>query len=98
MDLEIDLRDLRRTIDRIFDHLERDLQIRSVKLAEDNYWDSPEAERYDFSKSPREWHSGQLYDDWHFLSKILEDDERAVAYMLVHAAPLLRYIGESIKK
>lgn len=44
---------------------------------------------------PTELNVGQLHDDWRLLTKIANRDE-AVAYMLIHLAPLLRYIGEEV--
>ena len=51
---------------------------------------------YDLTKDPIEFGHGQLSHDWEFLSSILKDKELAVALMLIHAAPILHYIGEEI--
>jgi hypothetical protein len=96
MDVEIKLSELRLVINRILDHIEHDLGRESVKLDQDNYWDVADVERYDFTKSPENFGHGQLYDDWEFLSSILKDKDQAVALMLLHVAPLLRYIGEEV--
>ena len=94
MALEINISELRLVINRILDHIEHDLGHASVKLDEDDYWDVADEERYDFTKSPENFEHGQLHDDWEFLSSILKDKDQAVALMLIHAAPLLRYVGE----
>jgi hypothetical protein len=96
MDVEIKVSELRIVINRILDHIEHDLGRASVKLDQDSYWDVANAERYDFTKSPESFEHGQLQDDWDFLSSILKDKDQAVALMLFHVAPLLRYIGEEV--
>ena len=96
MAVEIKLSELRTVVNRILDHIEHNLGRTSVKLDQDSYWDVASGERYDFTKSPENFEHGQLQDDWEFLSSILKDKDQAVALMLIHAAPLLRYLGEEV--
>jgi len=96
MPIEINITELRLVVNRILDHIERDLGHATVRLSEDNYWDAADEERYDFTKCPKNFEHGQLSDDWEFLSSILRDKDQAVALMLIHAAPLLRRIGEQV--
>ena len=96
MAVEIKLSELRLVINRILDHIEHDLGHSSLQLEQDDYWDVANEERYDFTKSPQNFEHGQLHDDWEFLSSILGDKDQAVAFMLVHAAPLLKSIGEQV--
>jgi hypothetical protein len=96
MDVEIKVADLRLVICRILDHIEQDLGHASLALDQDDYWDVVDDERYDFTKSPTNFEHGQLRDDWEFLSSIIKDKDQAVSLMLIHAAPLLRRIGEQI--
>lgn len=96
MVVEIKLSELRLVINRILDHIEHDLGRASVSLDQDDYWDVADEERYDFTKSPQNFEHGQLHDDWEFLSSILNDKDQAVALMLIHAAPLLRCVGEEV--
>jgi hypothetical protein len=96
MAVEIKIAELRLVMNRIFDHIEHDLDIVSLELDEDSYWDVADVERYDFSKSPEGFGHGQLQDDWGFLSSIVDDKDQAVSLMLIHAAPLLRRIGEQV--
>jgi len=93
MDLEIKIADLREVTNRIFEHIEKDLKLDVVRLTEDYYWDVPSDRLYDMANRPAELDTGQLYDDWEFLSHILQDEDQAVSLMLIHLAPLLRYIG-----
>jgi len=96
MAVEINVSDMRTVINRILDHIEKDLGYMSVKLSQDDYWDVAEVERYDFTKSPNNYVAGQLHDDWEFLTSIMKDKDQAVSLMLIHVAPLLRCIGEEI--
>jgi hypothetical protein len=95
-DLKIEISDLRKIINSIFDHIEQDLKISSVHIGEDYYWNISTEELYNALKDPTNLNIGQLYDDWEFLKNILEDKNQAVSLMMIHVAPLLRYIGEKI--
>jgi hypothetical protein len=96
MAVEIKISELRLVVNRILDHIERDLGQSSIRLEQDDYWEVPDGERYDFTKSPEGTGAGKLQDDWEFLSSILNDKDQAVALMLIHAAPILRSIGEQV--
>ena len=96
MDVEIKLSELRTVLNRILDHIENDLGHATVKLESDDYWEVADADRYDLTKGPEGYVVGQLHDDWGFLSSILKDKDQAVALMLIHAAPLLRCIGQEV--
>ena len=95
MNLAINIADLRKIINLIFDHMEHDLCVTSVPIDEDYYWDIPSKELYNVQGDQPAPGIGQLYDDWDFLSRI-KDREQAVSLMLTHVAPLLRYVGEKI--
>jgi hypothetical protein len=95
--LEIEIAELRLMLNRILDHIEHDLGKARITVDQDDYWDVADEERYDFTRSPRNFEHGQLGDDWEFLSAILKDKDQAVALMLLHAAPLLRCIGEQVR-
>ena len=96
VNLEIKISDLRLVINRILDHVEHGLGHAKVELDEDDYWDVPDKERYDFTKMPENFEHGQLRDDWEFLSAIIDDKDQAVTLMLAHVAPLLRRISEQV--
>jgi hypothetical protein len=92
----IKISDLRIVINLIFNHIEHDLKKENIFLEEDDYWDIIIHERYDFRKIPENFEHGQLSDDWHFLSSILNDKDQALDLMLMHVAPLLRYISDKV--
>lgn len=93
--MDIDIEKLRSITNLVFDHIINDLKIKRVELRKDYYWTIETEQLYVTKNDPTELNVGQLYDDWEFLTKI-ENREEAVAYMLIHLAPLLRYIGEEI--
>jgi hypothetical protein len=96
MTIEIKISDMRLVINRILDHIEHDLGLTAVKLSQDSYWEVSYNQRYDFTKTPTDYDHGQLYDDWEFLTSILKDNDQAVSLMLIHAAPLVRWLGEKV--
>jgi hypothetical protein len=97
---EIDLRSLKGAVNAILDHLIEDLRISSVTIDEssDAYWHCPIAELYDLSKKPIGMDVGKLSDDSDFIELVERGQSGDVSYNLVHIAPLLRYIGETIRK
>jgi hypothetical protein len=95
LDLEINIEDIRKVINLILDHIENDLKISKVRIEEDYYWNMDKNHIYNVLEEPKESSIGQLYHDWEFLLHINSKDD-AVSLMLIHVAPLLRYIGEKI--
>lgn len=97
---EINVKRMRAAVNAILDHLIEDLGIEKVAIndGEDFYWECPPTEAYDASKKPAELDAGRLSDDVDFVNLIQRGQCGDVAYNLVHVAPLLRYIGEKIKK
>lgn len=93
---EIDLFELKRIIDEIFAHLINDAGVRKLDLPKDEgfYWEVPTDRLYAVQQGQPKLDVGRLSDDWEFLSAILKDKRQAVGFMLVHLAPILRYIGE----
>jgi hypothetical protein len=97
---EIDLKTLKEAVNAILDHLMDDLKIRSVAIDDNSncYWHCPTSELYDLSKKPMGMDIGNLSDDADFVKLVGRGQSGDVSYNLVHVAPLLRYIGETIKK
>lgn len=96
MEFNIKISDMRIIINKILDHIEHNLGVEVVNINEDNYWDIPDKDRYDFSKLPDGFAHGQLVDDWEFILPILSNKDYAVSLNLIHVAPLLRRLGEEI--
>lgn len=97
---EIDLRALKHAINIVFDHLIDDLELEKVKIEKDRdlYWHCPASEISDMSKAPLGLDVGRLSDDVDFVKLIKPGEGGDISYTLTHVAPLLRYIGETIKR
>ena len=95
---EIDLRDLKRAVDGLLDHMIERLGVKKVAIAEqeDFYWDFDHSEMYDASKRPTELTVGRVSDDLDFVQKMLDDDGYVV--LMLHVAPLLKYIATRVKE
>ena len=96
---DIDLRTLRAAVNSIFDHLMEDLGVERVTIdpAEDFYWECSVPAVHDSSTAPS-LEAGRLTDDLEFTKRIRREESGAVSYNLIHIAPLLRYIGEKVKR
>jgi hypothetical protein len=95
---EIDVNVLKNALNAILDHVIDDLGLDKVSIAEDYYWHCPASEIYDMSKKPSGLDVGSLADDVDFVKLIKPGESGDVSYNLVHVAPLLRYIAETVKK
>jgi len=96
---EIDLKMLKSAVNAVLDHLVEDLGIETVAIEGEkhSYWDCPYPEMHDVSTQPSDLTVGQLSDDFDFVKLIRRGQSADISYNLVHIAPLLRYIGETIK-
>jgi hypothetical protein len=94
--MEINIRDLREMLSRIFDHIENDLGVTEVTLDRDHYWEVPEDDLYRIEEVSPKLDIGQLSDDWHFLQPLIDDEDQALALTLIHIAPILRYLALKI--
>ena len=97
---EIDLKTIKLAVNHVLDHLLEDLglEIITIDKSKDFYWDCPAPEVYDSTKKPADLTVGRLSDDAGFVELIKRGQSADVSYNLVHLAPLLRFIGETIKK
>ena len=96
---EINLKVLQSAVNAVLDHLLEDLGIENVTIEDekDSYWDCPYPELHDVSMQPGDLTVGQLSDDFDFVKLVRRGQSADISYNLVHIAPLLRYIGETIK-
>jgi hypothetical protein len=97
---EINLKTVKQALNSVLDHLIEDLKLEKVSIenAKDFYWDCPAPEIYDSSKKPEDLTVGRLSDDVEFVQSIQRGQSGDVSYNLVHLAPLLRYVGETVQK
>ena len=96
---EINLKVLKSAVNAVLDHLVEDLGIETVAIEDekDSYWDCPYPEMLNVSMQPHDLTVGQLSDDFDFVKLVRRGQSADVSYNLVHIAPLLRYIGETVK-
>ncbi|HEY2170272.1 MAG TPA: hypothetical protein VGJ30_11650 [Candidatus Angelobacter sp.] len=96
---EIDVRILKNAVNVILDHLIEDLGLEKVTIEDgkDGYWHCPTSEIHDLSKTPIGLDIGRLTDDMDFTKLIVRGQSGDATLNLIHVAPLLRYIGETIK-
>lgn len=96
--MELEIRDLKKVTDAIFDHIINDLKIEKFTIEEkkDFYWNVPSDKLFAVTDPQPQLDVGRLSDDWEFLEPILKDKIQAVALMMMHVAPLLRHMGEEI--
>jgi len=94
----LDVRELKKAVDAIFDHILNDAKVESVTIKDDRdfYWEVPSDKLFAVKGAPPQLDVGRLADDWEFLQAVCRDKEQAVALMLIHAAPLLRCLGEEV--
>jgi len=97
---EINLKMLKQAVNFVLDHLIEDLNLEVVPIEDgkDFYWDCPASEMYNSSFKPTELDVGRLSDDVDFVQLIQRGQSGDISYNLVHVAPLLRYIAETVKK
>ena len=72
---ELDLRDLKKAIDAIFDRISNDLKVekRVIKNDQDYNWEVRTDALYDVKKTQPQLDVGRLSDDWNFLKAITKD-------------------------
>ena len=69
----------------------------NVAIDNDFYWDLPSPEMWDTSKEIAKVDCvGSLKDDLHFLKVMRNPLEEGPVLNLIHAAPLLKYLGEKV--
>jgi hypothetical protein len=95
---EIEIAVLKRAINAVLDHMIEDLGMQKLTIEQDYYWHIPESELYDPHKTPIGLDLGRLPDDADFVKLIRRGEYGDACLNLVHIAPLLRYIAETIQR
>ena len=89
----IDLRDLQKVINVLFDHIVETRGVKDVELERVFYWTVPLDEQFDLDRRPSTLHVGSLADDWDFVRGNLDENPLPLAYSLTEVAPLVSAIG-----
>ena len=94
------LSDLRAVINKIFDHLEHDTNIKSIDIWDNYYYEIGIEDSFKEIGVPptsEEIGIGDLVDDWEFLKPLIDKDrEMAVSLMFIHVAPILKAIAHRV--
>ncbi|MBX3351276.1 MAG: hypothetical protein KF747_21345 [Nitrospira sp.] len=93
--IEIEIKQLQMIANKLFDHIIHSRGVQKITLDKNFYWDIPLDELYDVEKRP-ELVMGSLYDDWEFVSDLLDKNSDPVSVSLTELAPLLRHLGGKI--
>ena len=96
--MRIELAELKQVVDILFDHIMKTRGVTSCELDADYYWTVLCPEVYDMTEHPKQLGVGSLYEDWEFLSAILEPDNQPLASELTKLAPLLHYLGGRLRE
>jgi hypothetical protein len=97
---EISLKTLKFAVNSVLDHLMEDVGLKTVSIDPDHdfYWHCSAPGIYDASTQPTEKDLtiGRLSDDMHFIGSVQRGQSADASINLVHVAPLLRYIADTI--
>jgi len=66
----------------------------TIPEGQDYYWHVPADELNDMDNKPQKLNVGRLSDDWEFLRPLIEHEEQVFSLMMVHLAPILRFLAE----
>lgn len=94
----VNIAELRRLVNDLLEHAES-INGPELPLDQDYYWELGSDAMYDMtSRVSNVELVGSLGDSWEFLLSMQGDaiKEEGPTRMLIHAAPLLRYIGEKV--
>ncbi|MCX6049014.1 MAG: hypothetical protein NT075_28265 [Chloroflexi bacterium] len=91
--MSIPIQELTQVCNMLFEYL-KSLDVDSVDLVADYYWDIPQTQRYDVYTEPSSFTIGQLQSDWQELEKILSGRREPISYHFVWLGAILRAIGE----
>lgn len=92
----VDVNVVREVTDRIFDFIQRDLELWVVDLPENFYRDVAEDDLYEMGDQPKQLDVGSLADDMDFVKAAQKDPSQAISETLLHVAPLLRALATSV--
>lgn len=96
--MEIDLVELKKVVDRLFEHVIETRGVKVLRIEGNYYWNIPDDGVYNMSNKPTELNIGSLNDDWNFISSLLNDNADPVAYQFTEVSPLLRYLGQALSR
>ena len=97
---DIDLKTLKFAVNSVLDHLIEDVELETVRIDpdEDFYWHCSAPGIYNASTPPteRDLTIGRLSDDMDFIRLVRRGQAGDHSINLVHIAPLLRYLADTV--
>ena len=87
---------LRKSINRIFDFIEKDLGISEVQLKQNYYWSIADDALYAMEAPPKQLDVGSLKDDWDFVLSASKDADQQIPILFIHLAPLLQALSQAV--
>jgi hypothetical protein len=85
---------LRKTINGIFDFIEKDLGVAEVELKQNYYWSIAHDALYAMENPPKELDVGSLKDDCDFVLSAFKRDQQ-IPLDFIHIAPLLQALSQA---
>ena len=87
---------LRKTINGIFDFIEKDLGVTEVALKQNYYWTVADDVLYATESPPKELDVGSLNDDWDFVLAASKSADQLIPIEFIHVAPLLQALAQAV--
>lgn len=87
---------LRKTINGVFDFIEKGLGITEVELKQNYYWSIVGDDLYAMEAPPKELSVGSLLDDWEFVLSAYKNADQQIPIDFIHIAPLLQALSQAV--
>lgn len=95
----INIGEVRRAVDLLFQHITEDMGMKEIPLTQDYYWNIPLDQIYEMEtaagKVAERLDVGSLVEDMKTVDRVLGKPEARLAIQLAELAPLLRYLGKT---
>jgi hypothetical protein len=97
LSVTIDIDVLRKTINGIFDFIEKEQRgIKEVELKQNHYWSVTDDVLYSMDEPPKELAVGSLADDYEFVLSSFKNADQQLPIMFMHIAPLLQALWQAV--
>jgi hypothetical protein len=87
---------LRKTINGIFDFVQKDLGVSEIELKHNHYWSIADDALYAMETLPKQIDVGSLGDDWDFVLSASKSLDQQIPILLIHLAPLLQALSQAV--
>ena len=88
---------LRKTINGIFDFIEKERRGRAdIELKQNHYWSITDDVLYSMDEPPKQLAVGSLVDDYEFVLSSFKNVDQQLPIMFMHIAPLLQALWQAV--